>query len=121
MGDMTAVMGNRQAALEVAKEAMQRVARSPYVSAVPGGYPETWQEMVGALWCNNDNVADSGTIQIEFHISYTVNLECHSPSAGNPSQQSSQATRDVPPASHRKSIRIHHLIHGFLLRTSLPN
>lgn len=39
MGDMTAVMGNRQAALDVAKEAMQRVARSPYVSAVPGGYP----------------------------------------------------------------------------------
>ncbi|CAK9097734.1 Hydrocephalus-inducing protein (Protein Hy-3) [Durusdinium trenchii] len=39
VGDMTAVMGNREAALEVAKEAMERVARSPYISAVPGCYP----------------------------------------------------------------------------------
>ena len=44
MGDMTAVMGNRQAALDVAKQAMQRVAESPYVSAVPGGYPETQRQ-----------------------------------------------------------------------------
>ena len=60
---MTAVMGNRQAAQDVAKEAMQRVARSPYVSAVPGGYPETWPEMVGGLWCNNVvGLGPSGTI-----------------------------------------------------------
>ncbi|CAE7461731.1 HYDIN [Symbiodinium sp. CCMP2592] len=39
MGDMTAVMGSTEAAMAVAKEAMDRVARSPYVSAVPGGYP----------------------------------------------------------------------------------
>ena len=39
---MTAVMGNREAALEVAKEAMERVARSPYISAVPGCYPVSW-------------------------------------------------------------------------------
>lgn len=39
MGDMTAVMGNRQDALEVGKQAMDRVARSPYVSAVPQCYP----------------------------------------------------------------------------------
>ena len=34
---MTAVMGSTEAAMAVAKEAMDRVARSPYVSAVPGG------------------------------------------------------------------------------------
>eukprot|EP00438_Fugacium_kawagutii_P028035 Skav208415 [mRNA] locus=scaffold2953:142582:155183:+ [translate_table: standard] len=39
MGDMTAVMGSRQAALDVAQEAMQRVAKTPYPSAVPGCYP----------------------------------------------------------------------------------
>mmetsp|Transcript_27349 Transcript_27349/g.63682 ORF Transcript_27349/g.63682 Transcript_27349/m.63682 type:complete len:448 (-) Transcript_27349:195-1538(-) len=39
MGDMTAVMGSTEAARSVATEAMDRVARSPYVSAVPGGYP----------------------------------------------------------------------------------
>ena len=39
MGDMTAVMGNRQDALKVGKQAMDRVARSPYVSAVPQCYP----------------------------------------------------------------------------------
>jgi hypothetical protein len=58
MGDMTAVMGNRQAALDVAKQAMQRVARSPYVSAVPGGYPETWQRRMGR--CRAEMVGDVG-------------------------------------------------------------
>ena len=35
---MTAVMGSTEAAMAVAKPAMERVARSPYVSAVPGGF-----------------------------------------------------------------------------------
>eukprot|EP00931_Biecheleriopsis_adriatica_P008075 TRINITY_DN109307_c0_g1_i1.p1 TRINITY_DN109307_c0_g1~~TRINITY_DN109307_c0_g1_i1.p1 ORF type:complete len:462 (-),score=74.76 TRINITY_DN109307_c0_g1_i1:83-1444(-) len=39
MGDMIAVMGSTEAALTVAKPAMERVAKSPYVSLVPQCYP----------------------------------------------------------------------------------
>lgn len=46
-GDMTAVMGSREAAMQVARQAMDRVARSPYPSAVPGCYPVPWQMVDG--------------------------------------------------------------------------
>lgn len=39
MGDMMAVIGDREKTLDVASEAMERVAKSPYVSAVPNAYP----------------------------------------------------------------------------------